>query len=662
MLAAGCARPSRAPRVDPPEIQEAIAQDDTASAIALLEERTRREPAETAAYIRLAQLLRLRGTVLDRLSAQRVLEKGLRDHPDDVDLLVEIGKTYYEQGFYGDAQRAFSSALAHDPHRCEARVYLGANAFRKWRHVQPYTEYLSTAVEHLRYAASCAPEDRDSHFKLAFSRYVLGDTSLALETCESLRRVHPEASEPLFLAGCIAFERAQWSPCRDRFQEALALLSDDERMHYTDIALLLDSEDKAKPYREASAEERVALQRLYWIEHDPDPTTEVNPRLLENIYRVFLSEARFAQATPPLRGWETERGKALIKFGRPTHARTTLQGIRPWDGRTEIWTYLDDRGMFDLYFRDEYLNGNYTVPIDDDLSARRLFEDPVVSSIRDDAVPIDAAMDVVAFRDSDVSSTVYVSFSADDEALERHLRTWRVDSFTTRSAFFTEDGEPRGYFSRTVARDSFPAQALPGGRSRHYAARYELPFDSYRVAHCVEDERGLTRALAWSGVNTLRFTGSSLVLSDILPHTLPADSAGRFVTRGERRFFSNPRRQFAHSERLRLYVEIYHLDVSEGVAAFDVTYSIFPVRPESGTWRRLTQPLVRALAGADQAVISQSFRRTGTADTASEELDIDIDSLEPGDYEVRVSVLDNHSGKKAATSGPFAKLPRQAAP
>jgi hypothetical protein len=55
-------------------------------------------------------------------------------------------------------------------------------------------------------------------------------------------------------------------------------------------------------------------------------------------------------------------------------------------------------------------------------------------------------------------------------------------------------------------------------------------------------------------------------------------------------------------------------------------------------------------------IVSQSFQRTGEADTAREEIAVGIDSLAPGSYAVTISVVDGVSGETASVSKRFFKL------
>jgi len=417
-------------------IDAALAHRDTTTAVTLLRTRVRDAQSSPEEVIYLARILRSRASVLDRISAERVLQEGLRQHPDHADILVELRRTYYDQTFYGDAQRTFERVLSIDPDRCEAHYYLALNAYRKWKRVQSYTAYLSTTIGHLRHKQSCAAETGDGLLMLAFSEYFVGEMTLAAEACSTYASLQPEDPEPLLLLGTIAYGEARYPECEGFFREAMARLGEDGRIAYGDIELFLASDDEKERYRRAMPEQKATMQRLLWLDHDPDPTTEINERWLEHVYRVFLSETRFASDNPPRHGWETQRGKALIKFGPPDEVQSTLEGPKPHAGRMETWTYLQFPQGFSLRFEDGYFGGNYTVPIGDDFSSQVLSESPPLSATSCESTPVAGAIDIVAFRDSDTSSSIYIAYAEDDESLEERLRTWDIKTFTARTAFF----------------------------------------------------------------------------------------------------------------------------------------------------------------------------------------------------------------------------------
>ena len=653
----GCAGSGRHKMDNLRAVDVSLAGGDTTAAIQLLGAQTGTQSSPFEVYVLLGRLYRSRGSIIDRLRAQRVLEEGLHRFPDQPDLLVELGDTYYAQTLYGDAERVFDRILELDPDRCEAHYFLGINAYRKWKHVQSLTDYLTTSVSHLTSAVACDPSREDAFLKLAISRYVLGDTTGALETCAAYRDAHPVAPEPFFLTGCVAYYADDFEGCRDQFARALSLMGDDGKTPYTDISLLLSPDDDKRAYDTAPSEGKLETQRLYWIANDPDPTTEINERVLEHVCRVFMSDVRFASATPPLRGWETPRGTALIKFGEPDLVKTTLEGTRPTDGRTEIWGYLKTSNPFMLMFRDEYLNGNYGIPIDDEIGACTLRADPPLTTHIPNAATFPGVLDVAAFRESEVSSYLSVAFATDADTLDRNLWTWDIERFHTRTAVYHHDGRPYMYLADSIRTDSLDRDTT-ASRSGYVVVRgVSLPFDSYRVVFCLEDERRLTRSIGWADANTLRFFDSSLALSDVLLCSTPR-VGGAATRREDKTLYVNPTGRYSPSEKLRVYVEVYNLGLRDARSNYEIAYTIRPADSTAGLWTSIQRGVEKALFmdRAPAPVISQTFQRTGTTDVAREEIAVGIDSLGPGGYVVTISVVDGVSGETAGVSKRFVKL------
>ena len=162
----------------------------------------------------------------------------------------------------------------------------------------------------------------------------------------------------------------------------------------------------------------------------------------------------------------------------------------------------------------------------------------------------------------------------------------------------------------------------------------------------------------WVETSTLRYIGGSLALSDILLHTTLPQPVNLVIHRGQSRFSLNPRRSFAPSETLHLYVEVYNLSVSNRRCEYEVTYSIHGADTASTRAQRIGRAFKRLLGiGAPpSAIISQSFERGGTTDATSEEIAIDIRALPPGDYVLVVSAVDRISGEEARASKSFVKL------
>jgi GWxTD domain-containing protein len=652
----GCATgPHRDPagRADP---SYSLARGDTTEALRTLEKTAGNRSAPPETFLLLGRLYRSRGSITDRLRAQGILEDGLRRYPDHPDLLAELGATLYAQTLYGDAERVFRRLLEIDPQRCDALYYLGINAYRKWKRVQSYTDYLGTAEGYLGIAVECDSAMDDAYFKLAFSRCVLSDTARALETCAAYRAAFPTAPEPLLLSGSIAYASADFETCRDRFEEALSLMDDEERTNYTDLSLLLPDGDERDAYASAPSSDRIETERLYWIADDPDPTTEINERQLEHVYRVFMSGARYESSSPPIDGWDTPRGKALVKFGEPDHIETTLKGLRPMDGRTEIWTYLGTEQPFVLFFRDEYLNGNDVVPIEDAISAWTIREDPPLTAHLPGAADVPGTLAAVAFRESETEARVYLVYAADADSLDHRLWTWDTARFRARTAVYLADGRPHRFSSRVFSADSLTRYEEGGAPSYVTLEELSLPFGSYRAAFCLEDEHRVTRSIAWADLATARLIGESLVTSDLALCSRP-DSDGPSILRGGSALRINPSARYAAGEDLFLYLELYNLELRGGRSRCDLSYSIRRAEAARGFWDVLKRGAKKLGLGESlpPPVISQTFERVGTSGTTAEEIAVGIGSLDPGSYEITVTAVDAATGESASVTGRFVK-------
>ena len=660
-LQAGCSLHHRSAVRAIDAANSALADGDTTRAIQILTSRVNGSDATPQEYVLLGDLHRRNDTIRERMCSQIVLEEGLTEYPDHPSIIAELGKTYYEQTFYGDAQRMFERVIELDPDNCIARYYLGSNAFRKWKRVQLHTNDLTTAIDHLSYVVDCSPQKDDAFFKLAFSRYALGDTIFVLRTCETYRQNHPDDPNPDFILGIILYEQKKYEACWEHFKGALNTLSDEEYSEYKDIGMLLLGDNKEE-YDYAGKEKRTVLQRLFWLRQDTDPTTEINERFLEHVYRVYQAKVRYTLHAPSINGRESERGRALIKFGWPTHMRTTLGGgLTPADGRLEIWNYYTPPLGYTLYFRDEFLNGNYVVPMDIEysFSAQHIFKDPPATDIIPETILVPGALDVLAFRDSDLTSSVYVAFAVDADSLTEALWTWDIESYIARTAFYDLTGRPESRAADTLAAQTIPPRPGPFGDNRSFVLSFELPFSDYLITFCFEDERGVSQSIHWFETSTARYLPRSLCVSDILfESTTDAGSRAPAIKRFGNTLIPNPSRAYLPTQMVETYVEIYNMGLSELVSDYDVTYSIYKASGASGRWEKVGRGIKWLLlmdTGSDPA-LSQTLTRTGTSYTTQERLAINIDDLDSGDYMLSITVFDKTTGERAVSSKAFTKL------
>lgn len=663
VAAFGCAMFGDPPRDTDGRIDRALAKGDTATAIKLLGRVIHEGDAPPETYARLGVIHRESRSITGRLHSQEILTEGLREYPDDIGLLMEMGKTCYAQTFYGDASHMFGRVLQLDPLNCEAQFWLAKDEFRKWKHVQVYRDHLQRARSLARQVVTCDEDNEKAGYLLAFSLYALGDSTETEQRVRQYTTRFPTSARGYMLEAAMAFEDYQYDECDSLFRLAYDYMSATAVDSIESIGALLNDEERGA-YELLSPEKRRERNRVFWVELDPDPTTALNERRLEHRYRMFLADQYFRHYFPRMRGWETERGRALVKFGQPDAVASTLEGEFT-SGRMEIWTYANPRNVFTLYFRDEFLNGNYIIPMDSRFSyaAQALFlEEPTTTWVSPFA-QIPGFIDLLAFRNGNQGSAVYATIEVNADSMGAFFNESKPSHVYTRVALF--DSDWRSLHSDADTLDASGIWDGPPGSipSIHVVRDFELPFAEHRLAFCLEDGLALTQTVLEGDINTARFLSDSLVLSDVLLHNGPAEGAAGTFRRGDFQLLPNPRHLYLPGQNLQVYFEAYNLRVRRTQSEYRVTYSIFSVDDED-RWTRLKKGLQRMIGVLEgpEPVISQTISRTGSHHTASENIAIDIDALKAGSYVLQIEVEDGTSGERAETVKMFSKAgPWQAA-
>ncbi len=130
----------------------------------------------------------------------------------------------------------------------------------------------------------------------------------------------------------------------------------DEAEVFGKLLSIIGSPNEIKIYEslEQSAKPSFILQ--YWKNLDPTPGTPENEYLTRIQQRFIYAEKNFGWGSTP--GWQTERGRILLKYGMPDEIdqHQSEPDTRPY----EIWKYKQERS-FIFVFADLRDNGNYVL-------------------------------------------------------------------------------------------------------------------------------------------------------------------------------------------------------------------------------------------------------------------------------------------------------------
>ncbi|HEX5132609.1 MAG TPA: tetratricopeptide repeat protein [Candidatus Krumholzibacteria bacterium] len=652
LLAAACSVSHAESRRGPGALtaaREALAHADTALAARQLENACRRDH-DPAACALLGRLYREHGTIEGRLRSQQVLESARARFPDDLELLMELGRTYFAQHFFPDAVRCFNQVLEADPHHCQAHYLLGLYHFRNWKRMNEFTDDLYAARRELRAAVSCDSSDSDAMYRYLIACYALDDTSSADATRAIVR--FPASPEFRLYRGALAWEALDFRSCQRDFADAVALMDGDTRRAYGYVERALPVTDRDR-LDDFPPEARDSVLRAYWLRADPDPTTALNERELEFIYRMFVADVRYSNGPTQKRGWETDRGAAFLKFGTPTTVAYTL-GDDNRSGKVEMWSYVIGGVFHQFLFVDEFLNGNPRIPYSADILLHYLEHAPPRTALASAIVPIPAALDVVAFRDDNFAASIYLAMCVDADSLRASRADSRDDRLVVRAATFDPAWRRTGAFADTLRLTATSTHHRAGTTHLEVVRRLPGSFDRYHLAMAMEDAHARARASVRGDADAERFVADHTKLSDILLTADPG-SGGAGIKRHGQTLVPRIHRGYRAGELLRAYVEIYDLARSARSSRYEIRFAIFPAPDDDASvWEDWSRRIGGLLGlGETPPVIAQSFQRTGTGHDEYETIAIVIDSLPAGAYQLVISVFDGISGQEAQAGTRF---------
>ncbi|MHB2149114.1 GWxTD domain-containing protein [Calditrichota bacterium LG25] len=145
----------------------------------------------------------------------------------------------------------------------------------------------------------------------------------------------------LTVEAIVGNKKAQVSQSFSFFWSTVPSTEEDIDLALHQMSYILNA-DTLKKYLNASLEEKKAFFERYWKERDPDPTTAKNELKDEYFKRVNYANTYFSTMTQD--GWETDRGRILIKFGFPDDIeRHPFEIDSP---PYEVWQYYTLRKTF----------------------------------------------------------------------------------------------------------------------------------------------------------------------------------------------------------------------------------------------------------------------------------------------------------------------------
>lgn len=146
------------------------------------------------------------------------------------------------------------------------------------------------------------------------------------------------------LAGYAHHEGWDYVAAESAFAEAVSAMPEEERARWTNLDLLLGSED-AKAYRRLSGEARDAAAARFWWLADPLWSLPGNDRLTEHYARLVFDHLQDRANTTEGSGWDDGLRQLLLRYGPPSGWRRVRSNYASLGGGpSPIVTYFERHG------------------------------------------------------------------------------------------------------------------------------------------------------------------------------------------------------------------------------------------------------------------------------------------------------------------------------
>ncbi|MCK7469449.1 MAG: hypothetical protein MZU95_00615 [Desulfomicrobium escambiense] len=360
----GCSfRPEGKRAVEEDDFIEPVAIEGTREVwrdIAELKELVEADFTNAELHRRLAVLYRLAGTPRSRLLSSEEIDRAISLDPQNPLLHVERGLTLVARRFVGEAEASFTRATQIDPRCFDAWFQLGRLEQYEYYKTMCFVDHLVKAIENFEKAFRIDKKNEETLENLAYLYSFRQMYQTGLKYGARAVQYHPKSPAAHPVCGMLHTRRKDFEKA-DLF-ERFFLLVEEQRHPYDDIAPLLPS-DERDLYLSSSDVKREDWGRRFWMENDPTPATEINERALERLRARCRRRQGSLGRAPGRARIETDRGAALIRFGLPDRKLYDLGSGT--SGGWIVWQYAAAKSCFNLYFNDEFLNGDYHFPISD---------------------------------------------------------------------------------------------------------------------------------------------------------------------------------------------------------------------------------------------------------------------------------------------------------
>lgn len=703
------------------QAQQLTEAGDTAGAIALLRTEAPRNPSSAAIWGNLGLLLAQAAPALERdfamrIEAENALDRALQLNPQNPRWLYGHAILLRKRGIRLDADRLLERALtaSHGPRsdltpREIAKMYAergrileeqaqdfeGYIAMGEWivdvnitecmelgpfclNFVSPQAFHESLfAVEPAENLMRRQRQQMMEMFSTAFrmdpsldvaARGLLaeyarrGDWDSYVETAAAhVRAAGTDGWAQAYLAAGY-FRLGQYELAELLFEGALARLAMEDREVLNDVSGIV-SRAAEQQYLAAAGERRQQIQEHLWKISNPFYLSDVNERRLAHFTRVTLAELWFGVPQTGTRGYETDRGEILIRYGEPRFIRQVPRDAL-WDMNPEAVTEENPYGLV----MTEPGAGRWILWTYDTKLPSFVFEKGLRSRTARHGAQTQSrifADDLRFERPSTYDVPGVVTLPHQTVRFKGERAPIEVDLFAllpgdTLAAAGEVQGKAGIFFTPSIAGQDVVRIESPivfEERPRILTFRVPLNPGAYPYSLEVTTLDGRIRARSRTTM-LIPDWSTSFSASDILLGHSIEPIREPVVDRRDIRIFASGDLTFEEGAPVALYFELYNLAFSEdSIGRFRITLQIKDEQQSvvGGVVRRLAELLGRT--EQDRPI---TWERTvaGPVDRVPEWFTVTLGAQTPGVYQIEIMAEDLLSGETTRVTRPFEIISR----
>jgi GWxTD domain-containing protein len=641
-----------------------------------------------AAYYELARTRMENDTIENRSRAAEAIDRAVRLNPKNSDYRFTYGLLQLRRGMEASAEKEFRKALSLNPADPRPAYQLGLLAEARMFHYRDMFNVTSGGVvldlrdfadeefldaqQYYETALAADPAFPETYHRLALLYYEGGKLEQMMALLQQAIRQGIGAQDHYLFLGLAYHEVGDDDAARRAYEQALLRMPTADQNLFESLQTVLPN-DSMSAYRQASAVEQTDRARKFWASRDPLYLTAANERLMEHYGRVAYANLRYSFPHKKIEGWKTDRGKTLIRFGRPPrHFKTRVDlatsstGHMQLNPSREIWDY----GDFQLVFEDRFLNRNYSFswgfyPEED---SKYIFENLIKSAPERYEYPHGgkevALPHVIAqFRGKNDSTQVEVYYGVSEAQIQPGTVSRHAARFLIERGFFLFDTNWQPLQEKRESRvlDAPFSPSSSDDEQRFVLDRFSINTRPGDYAYALEVRDRISRHSGSSRgtVAIENFGGLSLKMSSVLlashvssrepPLGTGAANLSTLYTREGIDLIPVLRNQFTLSEPIYVYYEIYNLQSGmDGFCKYRIDSRIEPIVDRASGLASAWRGLGRLLGLHQQkTAITSSFESGSMSNAEKLHHAVEFAGAKPGKYSLTLRVNDLLSGQFA---------------